>query len=257
MRICTRICKYRQREGLLPAIRTRVIALLPTHYAIAKRIAELTFAAVCLWGALCEAASGRYEPEFAHYESPAPSVHDEGLPLGSVRISFDVESSGSVSNLVIEHSSHAVLIEAVRRAVSLWRFKPWTSSAYAPEQIRDMRNLFFTRTWETPDQLRQASLRLRRVSCAAFIKGQRERRSQLSVNEEFALGTPDLTKELIYEAVQRGRFTYYQGVELIDLFERSLRAVKEACLEQPGKRYAEMLPAGVLGAIRDAQLQNP
>lgn len=220
-------------------------------------IAELTFAGACLWGALCEAASGRYEPEFAHYEAPVPSVHGEWLPLGSVRISFDVESSGSVGNLLIEHSSHAVLIEAVRRAVSLWKFKPWAPSAYAPEQIRDMRNLFFTRTWETPEQLRQARVRLRGVSCAAFSKGQRERRSQLSVNEEFALGTPDLTKELIYEAMQSGRFTYFQGVELIDLFEQSLPAVKEACLEQPGKRYAEMLPAEVLGAIRDAHLRKP
>ncbi|HXQ99894.1 MAG TPA: hypothetical protein VN798_05850, partial [Pseudomonas sp.] len=158
-----------------------------------KKIKKLTLAGVLSWTSLLEAAAVEmYEPEFEHYEPPARPSNRNWFPTGLVRITFDVESSGAVVNLVIEQSTHASLTAAVRRAVPLWRFRPWTPSAYAPMQISDMRNLIFGRTWESDHQVSQARTRLRGVSCTAFNKSRRERRSRLSVNEAFALDAPAL-----------------------------------------------------------------
>lgn len=204
-----------------------------------------------LLGASMSEAADRYEPEFEHYESPSPSAREKWFPAGMARITFKVDSSGAVLDFVIEHSTHASLTEAVKRAVPLWRFKPWTPSAYAPSQISDMRNFIFGQTWESAHQLDWARSRLRGVSCKAFNKAQRERRSQLSMNEVFALNAPELIIDLILEAIESRRLEYYEVVEVMDLFERSKSAAKEACLDRPDKRYVEMLPDKVRRAIRD------
>lgn len=220
-----------------------------------KKIKKLMLACVLSWTSLLEAAAvDMYEPEFEHYEPPVRSSNRNCFSAGLVRITFDVESNGSVVNLVIEQSTHASLTAAVRRAVPLWRFRPWTPSAYAPMQISDMRNLIFGRTWESDHQVSQARTRLRGVSCTAFNKARRERRSRLSVNEAFALDAPALITDLILEAVGSNRLKYYDGVEMMDLFDRSKPAVEDACLDRPDKRYVEVLPDKLRHAILDVSL---
>nr|WP_314575891.1 energy transducer TonB [uncultured Pseudomonas sp.] len=220
-----------------------------------KKITKLMLACVLSWTSLLEAAAvDMYEPEFEHYEPPARPSNRNWSPAGLVRITFDVESSGSVVNLVIEQSTHASLTAAVKRAVPLWKFKPWTPSAYAPRQISDMRNLIFGRGWESDRQVNQARTRLRGVSCTAFNKARRERRSRLSVNEAFALDAPALITDLILEAVGSNRLKYYEGVETMDLFDRSKPEVEDACLDRPDKRYVEVLPDKLRQVVLDVSL---
>jgi len=45
---------------------------------------------------------------------------------GEVRVSFIVKADGSVSAIDIVQSDHPDLAEAVKDAITQWRFRPWT-----------------------------------------------------------------------------------------------------------------------------------
>ena len=214
------------------------------------KIAELTMAGLCLWAGTTEAETATpYEPEFHHYQQPVPSRGSRWFPSGSVRITFDVESSGAMTHLVVEHATHPELAEAVRTATRSWRFKPWNPSTNAPPLISDMRNIFFSKTWHRIDVSTYERARLSALSCKVFNAGQLYGQTRLSSDEIFAWQADDLLAALIYEAATRQRIAYYESVRLFDLFERAIPDIKRRCLDNPERSYLEIVPGPVLQAI--------
>ncbi|WWL44230.1 energy transducer TonB [Pseudomonas parakoreensis] len=80
------------------------------------------------------AGSGRVTYTGKQSQADLPEAVAQGRVEGEVRVSFVVKADGSVSAISIVQSDHPDLAEAVKDAITQWRFKPWTAEDGRPAE---------------------------------------------------------------------------------------------------------------------------
>jgi TonB family protein len=152
--------------------------------------------------------------------------------MGEVRVGFMVQANGSVSEVEILTSDHPDLAETARKAVSQWRFKPWTADSERPAQIRTVAPFEF-RLDDVPLDVNQ------------WIKTWRC--SDINAHARGRIGHLDLmpfnyTRAYLSNVFFVKQLPNAERLALIARFNRHVPGIVRRCGSFPATRYVKMLP---------------
>ncbi|MGG2022701.1 energy transducer TonB [Pseudomonas sp. S8] len=186
---------------------------------------------------LALAAEGLLIPE----NNPKPIypklLHRAGVE-GEVRVSFVVKADGSVSAISIVQSDHPDLAEAVKDAITQWRFKPWTAEDGRPAEQPVVAPMLFRLGRDEPIHLNQW---LKSVKCHVITGSFRNM-------PEYAWVDADVfhyTRAYVSNAIHKSQLADDQRLAIIARMNRRVPMIVRGCREAPMRRYMSFLPGEV------------
>ena len=159
---------------------------------------------------------------------------------GEVRVSFVVKADGSVSAINIVQSDHPDLAEAVKDAITQWRFKPWTTENGRPAEQPVVAPMLFRLGRDEPIHLNQW---LKSVKCHVINGSFRNM-------PEYAWVDADVfhyTRAYLSNAIHKSQLADDQRLAIIARMNRRVPMIVRGCREAPMRRYMSFLP----GEVRD------
>ena len=157
---------------------------------------------------------------------------------GEVRTRFTVYADGSVNKLSILHSDHPELAEASRKAITQWRFKPWTVEDDRPSEQEVTAPMVFRLDLDAPIHANQW---LKQLRCRDFNE-------TLSDFPEYAwidAAVFDYTRAYLSNVFNATQLENEQRLALIAKLNKRVPKIVRDCRASPVRKYMSLLPEDI------------
>lgn len=202
------------------------------------------FAAFLLLGA--STAQADIKLEWVEKTIPVyPEELRKSAITGSVRVRFDVNADGSVSDIHVIQGSEPAFADAALQAVRQWRFKPWTVSNENPAKIEVVNELKFRlndkKAWW--DIYERAGLIV--MTCSQFNDEVALYRKDDPARSLDDMKTTLLSVRMISPASENGVTSYKQSRASSTAFMDALPNIIKRCQAYPGLDFVDIWPASL------------
>lgn len=157
---------------------------------------------------------------------------------GEVRVSFIVKADGSVSAIDIVQSDHPDLAEAVKDAITQWRFRPWTVEDGRPAEQPVVAPMHFRLARDQPIDINQW---LRSVKCRVINDSFRNMPEHAWVDAEVF----NYTRAYVSNVILKSQLADEQRLAIIAKMNRRVPMIVRGCREAPMRSYMSFLPGEV------------
>lgn len=157
---------------------------------------------------------------------------------GEVRARFTVYADGSVNKLSILQSDHPDLAEAVRKALTQWRFKPWTVEGGRPAEQEVMAPMVFRLDLDTPIH---TNTWLKQLRC-------RDLNEALIDFPEYAWvdsAVFDHTRAYLSNVIYTTQLQNEERLALIAKLNKRVPKIVRDCRASPVRKYMSLLPEDI------------
>ena len=191
----------------------------------------------------CCAVQAEHIPTFA--QSPAP-VYPRAMRMvgleGSVRLAYQVDSrDGSISQVTVKRSDHALFSDAVKAAIAKARFVPWQVGKGEPVQADVVQDLVFRMDEQSRSATLDAQADLMQMQCKLFnlyLSQYRQIRSKqpLWQMDSVAVGIGMVAQ------TSRAAPTRVHFEEAQQAFEAALPSIEQRCAGLPDMLFINAWP---------------
>lgn len=161
---------------------------------------------------------------------------------GHARISLNINSDGSVSEVKALSATKPEFGAAAVEAARQWRFKPWTVSADRPAVVDAQNDMIFT-----PEESRTKSTQLSFMqttyqACSALNEEVSQFRRDHPSRPLIQMKSFAITRVAVMFPALSGKSDYNEGLTRADELESALPDIVRKCQAHPKATYAKYLP---------------
>lgn len=205
---------------------------------MAVLIRALIFVMSLLLPSLAQASTSYPKPlHTPHAEYPKEMQRNK--QGGSVTVRIFIHANGSVSFRDVVKTSDPRFTEAMKQALSTWRFEAWTPPAESPDGESVLITFNFI-PWTTPGTNLKQNAELKKLRCSQLNNELTWSRHNHPVEE--AKTFRDTRNYLFSGVVIREFLPEAERQILLDEFDRAKPAVIENCRKNPTALYVDLLP---------------
>lgn len=190
---------------------------------------------------LSTSALAEFVPEAVSMPKPTYPAFLTSLP-GHARISLNINSDGSVSDVKALSATKPEFGTAAVQAAKQWRFKPWTVNAERLAVIEAQNDMVFTpeepRTKSTELSFMQTTYQACSALNGEVVQFRRDHPSRPLIQmKSFAI-----TRVAVMFPALSGKSDYNESLAQADELESSLPDIVKKCQANPKATYAKYLP---------------
>lgn len=161
---------------------------------------------------------------------------------GHARISLNIHSDGTVSDVKALSATKPEFGEAAVAAASKWRFKPWTVNADRPEVIDAQNDMIFSPVPTSEESTRLTFTQTAYQSCSALNEEVSQFRRDHPSRPLIAMKSFAITRVAVMFPALSGKSDYNEGLSKADELESALPDIVRKCQANPKRTYADYLP---------------
>ncbi|BDB16951.1 hypothetical protein cym2001_03160 [Pseudomonas sp. CYM-20-01] len=182
-----------------------------------------------------------FVPEAVSMPKPQYPAFLTSLP-GHARISLNIHSDGSVSDVKALSATKPEFGAAAVAAAQQWRFKPWAVNADQPAVIDAQNEMIFT-----PEEVRATSTQLSFMettyqSCSALNEEVSQFRRNHPSRPLIQMKSFAITRVAVMFPALSGKSGYDEGLTRADELESALPDIVRKCQAHPKSTFAKYLP---------------
>ncbi|WP_169716222.1 energy transducer TonB [Pseudomonas mucidolens] len=164
---------------------------------------------------------------------------------GHARISLNIHSDGSVSDVKALSATKPAFGNAAVEAAKLWRFKPWTASADRPAVIKAQNDMVFTPELGRTETVQLTFTQTTYQSCSKLNEEVSQFRHDHPTRALIDMKSFAITRVAVMFPALSGKSDYIEGLERADKLEKELPRIVRKCQANPRAAYADFLPANL------------
>ncbi|MFQ6574834.1 energy transducer TonB [Pseudomonas sp. UM16] len=172
-----------------------------------------------------------------------PAELSKAAITGSVKVSFQAQADGTVTDVKIVNSSDPAFANAALKAVKQWRFQPWTVSKENPATLEVRTDLHFRLNdkkewWALYDRARLVVM-----SCKQFNEEVAQYRKNDPGRSLEHMDTTLLSVRMMSNFSGDEAISYKESRATTESFEKALPRIIKQCKTYPGVDFVDVWPA--------------
>ncbi|MFO2466085.1 energy transducer TonB [Pseudomonas sp. 15FMM2] len=164
---------------------------------------------------------------------------------GHARVSLNIHSDGSVSDVKALSATKPAFGEAAVEAARQWRFKPWTAGADRPAVIDAQNDMIFTPELGRTDTVQLTFSQTTFQSCSKLSEEVSQFQHDHPNRPLIDMKSFAITRVAVMFPALSGKSDYIEGLERADQLEKVLPRVVRKCQANPRATFADFLPANL------------